>query len=57
VLTADKIFTIPFDDSSFKLLPNMFPHKIRRPLVNGEESIKHSNHVVLSIGGNNFREF
>ncbi len=36
---------------------SMFPDVFFKPLVEGEESIKKSQSIILSIGGNNVREF
>lgn len=35
----------------------MFPHEELHPIEAAEEDIKDSDYVLLSIGGNNFREF
>lgn len=34
-----------------------YPHEMFHPLTAAEENIKKSKHIILSIGGNNFREF
>lgn len=36
---------------------SLFPHVKFSPLVEGANSIKQSQHIILSVGGNNFREF
>ena len=36
---------------------SIFPHVKFSPLVEGANSIKQSQHIILSVGGNNFREF
>lgn len=36
---------------------SLFPHKFFQPLLEGESSIKSSEYVVISIGGNDVREF
>lgn len=45
----DKVFLSNF--------PGMFPHEEFQPLEAAKEDIKKSQYIVLSIGGNNFREF
>jgi hypothetical protein len=42
-----------FGEGNFSL----FPHVHFSPLEEGEESIRNSQNIVLSVGGNNFREF
>lgn len=36
---------------------DIFPHTKFNPLVEGQEAIKKSQQIILSIGGNNIREF
>lgn len=48
-----------FRDKVFGMgtLPTMFPHQFFAPIREAENDIKNSNYIILSIGGNNFREF
>src|SRR5205814_7732822 len=36
---------------------SLFPAEFFQPLMAGAESIKKSQHIVVSVGGNDFREF
>lgn len=36
---------------------SIFPNVLFCPLAEGEESIKKSQHIIVSVGGNNFRQF
>ena len=36
---------------------SLLPHELFEPLEAGSASIKNSQHIILSIGGNDFREF
>jgi hypothetical protein len=46
----DKVFGV----STF---PQRFPHVAFSPLEDGAEAIQNANVIILSIGGNDFREF
>lgn len=49
----DKVF-LTYEDY---IAHDFFPHEFFQPLSAAQEQIKKSKQVILSIGGNNFREF
>lgn len=55
--TTTDVLNGAYRDRIIHYFPTSFPHQKLKPLEDSQEVIKESKHIIVSIGGNNFREF